>query len=348
LIVADRAVAIPHELLYQTGCIACTIIHNALGRGANSMNNTLHQETVKQAVKSKFRGHQPLKSKVTPRYPDSAEREFKRVTNGYMRLLNKTLKEHLPAIMAAYQKERHGDSRFDDARDLDDEVRQELQKVAEELEKKLAAYGLDELVSKIARLTKATSLREWKRVCKETLGIDLLDDYYNGDFYEEALRRWVDENVLKIKSIPNETLGSMREIILTGFQKGKTMTAISKEIQKEYSVSRHKAQMLARDQVATLNSQISKLQQQDAGCAEYTWSTSKDSRVRDCHRALDGKTFSWDNPPEMWYKTKKSGIVHTGRRCHPGEDFTCRCVAIPVFKIETVNVPMQKSTKAKE
>lgn len=312
------------------------------------MDNKVHQEAVKKAVQGKFRGHQPLKSKVTPRYPDSAEREFRRITNGYMRLLNQTLKEHLPTIMAAYKKERHGDSRFDDTRDLDNEVRQELQKVAEELEQKLAAYGLNDLVQKIARLTKSSSLREWKRVCKETLGIDLLDDYYKGDFYEEALRRWVDENVLKIKSIPNETLGSMREIILTGFKKGQTMTDISKAIQEEYNVSKHKAQMLARDQVATLNSQISKLQQQDAGCTKYRWSTSKDSRVRDCHRALDGKTFSWDDPPEMWYKTKKSGIVYTGRRCHPGEDYCCRCVPIPVFDLDTVNVPMQKSVKAKE
>ena len=311
------------------------------------MNNKLHQETVKEAVRDKFKGTQPLKSRVTPKYPDTAEREFKRVTNGYMRLLNQTLKEHLPAIMAAYKKERHGDSRFDDAQDLDNEVRQELQKVAEELERKLATYGLDELVRKISRLTKSSSLREWKRVCKETLGIDLLDDYYKADFYEEALRRWVDENVLKIKSIPNDTLGSMREIILNGFKKGRTIRDISKEIQEEYSVTRHKAQMLARDQVATLNSQISKLQQQDAGCTKYRWSTSKDSRVRDCHKALDGKVFDWNNPPEMWYETKKSGIVHTGRHCHPGEDYCCRCVAIPVFDIDTIDVPMQKSAKEK-
>lgn len=311
------------------------------------MNNKVHQEAVKEAVKGKFRGHQPLKSRVTPRYPDSAEREFKRVTNGYMRLLNQTLKEHLPAIMAAYKKERHGDSRFDDARDLDNEVRRELQKVAEELEKKLAAYGLDDLVQKIARLTKSRSLNEWKRVCKETLGIDLMDDYYKADFYEEALRRWVDENILKIKSVPNETLGSMREIILTGFKKGQTIRDISKAIQDAYNVSKHKAQMLARDQVSTLNSQISKLQQQDAGCTKYRWSTSKDSRVRDCHRELDGKTFSWDDPPEMWYETKSAGRVYTGRHCHPGEDYCCRCVAIPVFDIETIDVPMQKSAKAK-
>ncbi len=306
------------------------------------MNNIQHHQMVKEAVQAKFRGNTTLHGKTTPMYPDSAEREFRRVTNGYMKLLNQTLKEHLPAMMAAYKRERRGDTRYDDAQDLDAEIRQELMKVAQELEQKLAAYGLYEMVEKIARLTKTTSLREWKRVVKETLGIDLMDDYYKGDFYEQALRMWVDSNVEKIKTIPTESLGSMRQIILDGYKQGRTIRDISKDIQEEYNVSKHRAQMFARDQVATLNAQITKMQQQDAGCKRYRWSTSHDARVRDCHRALDGKIFNWNDPPEMWYETKKSGRVYTGRRCNPGEDYACRCVAIPVFDLDTINVPMKE------
>ena len=173
------------------------------------MTNKQHQLAVQAAVRPKFRGRKVVKSRSVPHYPETAEREFKRITNGYIRLLKKSLVEHLPAIMDEYRREQRNDSRLDASRNLEDKVRQELQKVAEELEQKLAAFGLDGLVQKIAKLTKTNSLREWKRVCKDTLGIDLMDDYYNGDFYEEALRRWVDENISKIKSIPNETLGSM-------------------------------------------------------------------------------------------------------------------------------------------
>lgn len=209
------------------------------------MTNKQHQLAVQAAVRPKFRGRKVVKSRSVPHYPETAEREFKRVTNGYIRLLKKSLVEHLPAIMDEYRREQRNDSRLDASRNLEDKVRQELQKVAEELEQKLAAFGLDGLVQKIAKLTKTNSLREWKRVCKDTLGIDLMDDYYNGDFYEEALRRWVDENISKIKSIPNETLGSMREIILDGFKKGRTVTDISKEIQQVYGVTRRKAQALA-------------------------------------------------------------------------------------------------------
>lgn len=307
------------------------------------MNNKYHQLMVKEAAKDKFHGSQPLKSKVTPRYPESAEREFQRIARGYLKILNQLVKDHVPKMMAMYKKERHGDSRFDDAQDLDAEVRQEMQRIAEELEQKIAEYGLAELVEKVGDMARNASVREWKRVIHETLGIDLLDDYYKGDFYDQVIRKWIDENVIKIKSIPNDTLSSMREIIRSGYMSGESIRDISKAIQKEYNHSKSKAVMLARDQVATLNAQMTKLQQQDAGCDEYVWSDSRDSRVRDCHKSLNGKTFNWNDPPEMWYDTKERGRVFTGRRCHPGEDYCCRCVAIPKFNIETLNVPMKQT-----
>ena len=307
------------------------------------MNKQHHQVLVQEAVKAKFNGTAPLVSKVKPTYPESAEREYRRITKGYVKLLNETIKEHLPRIFEAYKRERQGESRFDDMRELDSDVRREIQKASEELEQKIAAYGLDRFVQKVASMAKNKSIKEWKRIVKKTLGIDLMDDYYRGDFYEQALKQWVDENVAKIQSISSETLGSMNDIILKGFARGETITSITKAIQEEYNLSKSKAKSIARDQLATLNSQITKLQQKDAGCNKYKWSTSHDSRVRDCHRELNGKIFSWDDPPEMWYETKKRGKVYTGRRCHPGEDYLCRCIAIPVFDYDTVDVPIKPS-----
>ena len=246
-------------------------------------------------------------------------------------------------MLAAYKKERKNDTRFDDIRDLNNGIRREMQNASEELEKKIYSYGIDKLIEKSANMTKNKSEKEWKRIVKQTLGIDLFDDYYKGGFYEQALKKWIDDNVTKIKSIPTDTLGSMREVILNGFARGETVSTITKAIQEEYNISKSKAKSLARDQLATLNSQITQLQQRDAGCSKYKWSASHDSRVRDCHRELDGQIFSWDDPPEMWYETKSRGVVYTGRHCHPGEDYLCRCVAIPVFDYNTVDVPMKPS-----
>lgn len=310
------------------------------------MNNTQHQIMVKEAVKSKFKGSRTLKREIGPKYPSSPEREFQRVTNGYMKLLNTALKAHLPAMIAAYKKAVRKDARFDDYQDFNQEANTMFQLVTLELERKIAKYGIEKLVSKIGKTTQKRSLAEWKQFCKETLGINLLDDYYNGDFYATVLKQWVDENVLKIKSIPSETLGNMQNIIFESYKKGLSIRDLTKSIQKEYNTSKHKAAMLARDQVSSLNARISRMQQEDAGVSRYRWGSSIDSRTRDCHRKLAGKTFSWNDPPEMWYETKK-GRVYTGRRCHPGEDYCCRCVAIPVFDIDTIDLPISLSEEQK-
>ena len=71
------------------------------------MNDKKHQQVVQDAVRVKFKGRKEVKSRSIPHYPDSSEREFKRVTNGYIRLLRQSLREHLPAILDAYKAEYH-------------------------------------------------------------------------------------------------------------------------------------------------------------------------------------------------------------------------------------------------
>ena len=305
------------------------------------MNNIQNQVATKEAVKAKFHGNKTVKCRRLPRYPSSAEREYFRVTDAYMKMLFETLRDHLPTVMKSYRQQQHEDCRFDDANYLDGEVRREFMEVQKELEQKIKAFGIESFIQRIASGAQKVSLKEWKRIVHDTLGIDLLDDYYNGDFYAEQLRKWVDENVLKIKSIHGSMLDEMRDTILEGYLKGTSTRDLQRLIQEKFNVNKHQARMLARDQVGTLNAQITRSQQKDAGCNRYRWSSSKDSRVRDCHRELDGKIFSWDEPPEMWYITKSRGKVMTGRRCHPGEDYCCRCVAIPVFDIDTLNIPFQ-------
>ncbi len=55
---------------------------------------------------------------------------------------------------------------------------------------------------------------------------------------------------------------------------------------------------------------------QAANTERYVWRTQRDERVRPSHRMNDGRIFSWSDPPS------------TG---HPGEDYNCRCEAVPYF-----------------
>jgi hypothetical protein len=50
----------------------------------------------------------------------------------------------------------------------------------------------------------------------------------------------------------------------------------------------------------------------DTKKGSYIWRTAGDSKVRSSHARRNGRTFSWDNPPEGG---------------HPGEAYNCRCTA---------------------
>ena len=303
------------------------------------MNDEFRKQALQKQVESKFKGKQTLQSRVKPIYPEGAERELQRISWAYLRLVNEVVKKYMPAIRKAAAAERENNRRKDDAGDLMQAIQKSFQSMSEELERKTSSFGLRKKLEDLANLTRKLSIQEWKRTVHETLGLDIMDDYYLGEFYRQALQEWIDQNVSLIKSIPQEALSEMHSIVSQGFKTGATLTSIEKEIRNTYHVKRSSAKLLARDQIAKLNGQLTKQQQTDAGVNEYIWSTSGDSRVRETHKKLDGKKFRWDDPPVVTPPGKPV------RRCHPGEDYQCRCVALPVFDISTVDVPASGRTK---
>lgn len=131
---------------------------------------------------------------------------------------------------------------------------------------------------------------------------------YNLDLYVQG---WLKDNILK-----------MRKDISEGVLQGQRAESISKYIQDNFNVSRRKAQFLARQETSLLMSKFHESRYKDAGVTKYIWSGAMDERERADHKALEGQVITWDSPPVVDRKT--------GRRAHAGEDFGCRCVAVPV------------------
>jgi SPP1 gp7 family putative phage head morphogenesis protein len=128
---------------------------------------------------------------------------------------------------------------------------------------------------------------------------------------------WVAANVALIKSIEEQYLDDVALLITEAQAQGWSARRTGQAISQLTNTPMNRAKLIARDQIATLNSQVTKDRQTEAGILRYRWSTSQDERVRPEHAALEGRIFSWDDPPPEG---------------HPGEPINCRCVAIPVFE----------------
>jgi len=111
-------------------------------------------------------------------------------------------------------------------------------------------------------------------------------------------------------------LQEVSEVIERAHAEGVRVEVLAHDLRERFEVSNSRAELIARDQTLKLNGQINRHRQLSVGVEEYIWDTSGDERVRESHAVLDGRKFSWHAPPSVG---------------HPGQDFQCRCGAIPVI-----------------
>ena len=302
------------------------------------MDERLRKEAVQELIRKKFHGHDVLLSKYVPVFPAGIEREYARISRQYMQLLKESIEEEIPVLKEQIMRER-GTYRADSFNDVMAVMEKVLSNIQKKFTEKERGFGLRRKLESLANLTRKLTIKEWKKAVHKTLGINIMEDYYMGEFYRATLEKWVDENVSLIKTIPADSLSDMKNIVKEGFVNGKSTTGIMKEIQRRYNMGNTHARLIARDQIGKLNAAVTKAQQQDAGIEEYIWCTTGDSRVRDSHKELNGHTFRWDDPPVVDAKS--------GRRCHPEEDYQCRCRAKPVFRFGTFNAPLTLEVERK-
>jgi SPP1 gp7 family putative phage head morphogenesis protein len=141
---------------------------------------------------------------------------------------------------------------------------------------------------------------------------------------DARIEEFVRQNVALITKLGDEQAEELETLFGNLAGSGVRHEEIAKRLQERLEVGESRALLIARDQTAKLNAQMLRARHQAAGIEEYIWSTSRDADVRDMHAELDGTRHRYDDPP---ITDKK------GNRNNPGEDFQCRCVAIPVVPL---------------
>lgn len=138
---------------------------------------------------------------------------------------------------------------------------------------------------------------------------------------EAELLAFRQTNVSLITKTSDETLARVRKVLeAQAFEHPSTLKLA---LQEQFDISARKAEFWATDQTLKLAGQIQESRQKSAGITQYVWRTSRDERVREGHKDLDGTVQTWGDPPIVDQRT--------GRRAPPGLDFRCRCTAEPIL-----------------
>lgn len=182
----------------------------------------------------------------------------------------------------------------------------------------LTSSGLDAILLRAAEGADRHSRAAWLKQA-EALGLSPESDDL---FLAKRMRSFRAGNLRLIKSLCQEHVARVGKV-LTAAGRGTRVEEISQELQDATGATKARADLIARDQVLSLNAQVTRDRHEAAGITRYTWSASRDVRVRRRHKELDGEVIDYDDPPVV--------DERTGRRAHAGQDYRCRCVAIPIL-----------------
>lgn len=209
--------------------------------------------------------------------------------------------------------------------DADGEVRNDayiakllgtIRKIRLQVETVFPEDEIDAQVQETATKVSEQNRNQVTKSVKKAVGIDVL---LSEPYLQDRLTDFAASNVDLITTMNEEYLTRVQRAVSTAVEGGMRAEEVLRQIPDAAGVSRRKAKMIARDQVAKLTGQLNMMRQQELGLRKYIWRTQRDERVRSSHSQHEGKTFSWDDPP-----------ADTG---HPGQDYQCRCWAEPIIEL---------------
>lgn len=135
----------------------------------------------------------------------------------------------------------------------------------------------------------------------------------------DVLRASVHENVALIRSIPEQYLKNVEGMVMRSVQRGRDIGTLTKDLQKQYGVTRRRAALIARDQNNKATSAYHEARRTTLGIEEAVWMHSHGGREpRPTHVKMDGKRYKVAKG--MWDSAE-------GKYVWPGELINCRCVS---------------------
>lgn len=197
-----------------------------------------------------------------------------------------------------------------------DQIEAVLRRYSEMLRPWAAAVG-SAMIADVSRRDEAV----WAALARD-MSRDLREEIRNAPT-GETLRRLLDEQVHYITSLPLDASKRVHKIAVKMREQGSRFDELSKQIQRSGHVSKSRANLIARTEVARTASGLVQSRSMYVGSEGYIWRTADDSDVRHSHRKMAGKFVRWDSPPTT------DGMVG-----HAGQLPNCRCYPEPVIPDE--------------
>ena len=251
------------------------------------------------------------------RHPVRIEQQYAKILRGIIDGINAELKGRIADELKAEVAAREDGYRADDLSAVLRAIRS------------LATGNLPGLsfVRNIGDSIRSAIDGNWQKAINQAIGVNVA---LPGTDMSANVDAWAEENTALITNLTQSYLSKVTTAVNSGFRDGLSWRDISKNIQAETGVAKRRADLIARDQVATMNMQVTKQRASDLDIKQFVWRTMEDQRVRGnpsgrypkakpSHYARNGKTYNWSDGAGA-------------RDTFPGSAINCRCYASNVIE----------------
>lgn len=166
------------------------------------------------------------------------------------------------------------------------------------------------VVEEARRAVAAVDRANWRRWLRAAYG---LDDVPPDRALAALVSAWEQAAVDAVLRLGDDALARLRAAIIRAVAARATAREATVAAREAMDVEA-RAEAVARVGAAQLVGQLNQARQRGFGVERFVWRTMRDSRVRDAHRAREGRTHRWSDPGPK-----------------PGTEPRCRCHAQPVF-----------------
>ena len=132
-------------------------------------------------------------------------------------------------------------------------------------------------------------------------------------------------NMSKIKNLPQEAFDKLQKAYFRG--EGFRASTLEKDLTNMLG---KRAKTIIRTESSKLNSALTEVRSRSIDVKGYRWSSSEDNRVRSSHGIMNGLFVFWTDPPKI-----------DGEYYHAGNIYNCRCVPIPIIRIDDIQFPVR-------
>lgn len=239
----------------------------------------------------------------------AAEAAYLKVLRELLRALNKAVRtELLPAVEYELQEARRL------TRDIDAAQMERIAQLG-------ARLGLiaNRAIEAVTGLEASRHTAKFLASAKRALEVDLSAVVKQNDL-DDYLRTSATRSAGLIRGLTETTINRVQQTVTQAVLNGMPVKDLRKQIAADFGFADRRARLIARDQVAKLNSDLNRIRHTQAGITQYVWRTSHDERVRPRHRALDNIVYDYGKPTGA-----EQGL-------QPGQPIQCRCIAQAVVE----------------